>query len=430
MRFNGVIYTGALLLGFAALGLSGCGGTDGDSARVAQTVDASKNGVISIQLEDNEGYAHVKGSLQFNLLGRDKDNKATNLNSKASWSLSDKSLGKIKHGLFTASGNSGEVMVTAAYAGMTQSQKLIVSNANLESIDIEAGDAAVDECRNTTLTAKARFEGDLTLSYPLTWAITEGGTRASFKDPAKGELSTRNSGAVTLIAQGEDNNGVVISSAPLTLEIVDSLNSIKLASDKSLTMREGVSAAITATATYKDNSTTTITANTTFSATPSNSLSIDGANITAQNGSYGGTDVTLTGSCGGEAGELALVVEKKEIKSIQIKNSNGGTENLSITEGGNLDLKVTATFADDSTDSNYNYNLEWSIDTSKSDNFATDMITLEQTGRLAINDDLNLAANQQINLIVRVEVRDEDDRIVVNADGQQLVDEINIAVRP
>jgi hypothetical protein len=43
---------------------------------------------------------------------------------------------------------------------------------------------------------------------------------------------------------------------------------------------------------------------------------------------------------------------------------------------------------------------------------------------------LDLALNQQLNLVVRAEVRDEDDRIATNAQGQQLVDEINIVVRP
>jgi len=58
------------------------------------------------------------------------------------------------------------------------------------------------------------------------------------------------------------------------------------------------------------------------------------------------------------------------------------------------------------------------------------MITLDQTGRLSVSADLDLALNQQLRLVVRAEVVDSDNRIVTNPQGQQLVDEINIVVRP
>ena len=103
---------------------------------------------------------------------------------------------------------------------------------------------------------------------------------------------------------------------------------------------------------------------------------------------------------------------------------------ISVTEGSNLELNITATFADDTTDSNYDYNLNWSIVDSKSDEYEDDLITLDQTGKLSVSSELDLALNQQLNLVVRAEVRDEDDRIATNAQGQQLVDEINIVVRP
>src|SRR5690606_22109909 len=105
--------------------------------------------------------------------------------------------------------------------------------------------------------------------------------------------------------------------------------------------------------------------------------------------SYAGTDVILTGSCGGQNNTLDLVILKKVITSIEIKNSNGGTDNLSVTEGSNLELNVTATFADNSTDSDYTHNVKWSIDGVKSDNFDDDMITLDQTGKLSVNADLD-----------------------------------------
>lgn len=430
MRSKGLHYSCALLLGMGALGISGCGGGDGDSARIAQTVDASKNGVTSIELEDNEGYAHFKGTLQLNLIGRNSENVATNLNTQATWKLSDKTLGSIKNGLFTASGKSGELIATVEYAGLSETQNIIVSDANLVSISVTPASSSVDECKNASFTGSALFDNGLTLEYPLIWAVTEGVTLAQFSNTTKGELSTKNSGVVSIVAHAENNNGELISSTPLSFPINDTLVSLALVSDKELEMREGESATVSITGTYTNNSTAVITSNSTLAADPSASLTIEGAKITAKNGSYAGTDLTLTGACGGETDELALVILKKQLKSVEIKNSNGGTENLSVTEGSNLELNITATFADDTTDSNYDYNLTWSIVDSKSDDYEDDLITLDQTGKLSVSSELDLALNQQLNLVVRAEVRDEDDRIATNAQGQQLVDEINIVVRP
>lgn len=419
----------AIVLALGSGALISCGG-GGDSARVAQTVDASKNGVTRIELEDNEGYAHFKGTLQLNLNGRNSENALTNLNSKASWKLSDTSLGSIRNGLFTAAGKPGELIVTAEYAGLSTTQNIIVSDANLISISVTPANSSVDECKNASFTANALFDNGLTLEYPLTWAITEGATLASFNDDTKGELSTKNSGTVSIVARGKNNSDETISSPVLNFPINDSLVSVALRSDKTLNMREGESATVTLTGTYNDNSTAVITSNSNLTAAPSASLTIEGAKITAKNGSYAGTDVVLTGSCGGQTNDLTIVVLKKQIKSIEIKNSNGGTDNLSVTEGGNLDLNITATFADDSTDSNYDYNVNWSIVDSKSDDFDDDLITLDQTGKLSVSGDLDLALNQQLKLVVRAEVRDENDKVATNAQGQQLVDEINIVVRP
>lgn len=428
MRFKGLAVPCALLLGATTLGLTACGG-GGDSARVAQTVDAGKNGIVRVELEDNEGYAHYQGRLQLNLIGRNSENVATNLNSKATWKLSDASLGSINNGLFTPSGKVGELIITVDYAGLSDTQNVIVSDANLVSLTVNPVAAPIDECQNATLTANAVFDNGLTLEYDLNWAVTEGASLASFSDVSSGTLSTKNSGAVTVVVSANNNSGEKVSSTPVTINIADSLRSLTLTSNKAAEMREGDSATVSIKGTYANNASLALP-NAGLTATPSSSLTIEGTKITAKNGTYAGTDVELVASCGGESDSLDLVILKKELKSIEIKNSNGGTDNLSVTEGSNLELNVTATFADNATDSNYDYNLNWSIVDSKSDDFDDDLITLDQTGKLSVSSDLDLALNQQLRLVVRAEVRDEDNRIATNAQGQQLVDEINIVVRP
>jgi hypothetical protein len=418
----------ALALGVGCATLVSCGG-GGDSARVAQTIDASKNGVVSVQLEDNDGYAHFKGSLQLNLVGSNDQNVTTNLNNKATWKLSDKSLGSIKNGLFTASGKTGELTVNAEYAGLTTSQNIIVSDANLDSISITATSSSVDECKNANFTASALFDNGLTLEYPLTWAITEGSTLASFKDANQGVLSTNNSGQVRIVARGINNSGEIVNSDALEFSINDTLTGLTLTANRALEMREGDTATLSITGTYSDSSTAVITDNSTITANPSSAVTLNGATLTAKSGSYAGTDVELSGSCGGVNNTLDIKILKKEISSIEIKNSNGGTSSLSVTKGGNLDLNVTATFTDNGTDSNYTHNIKWSIDESKSDDFDDDMITLDQTGLFSVSSNLNLALNQQLRITVRAEVVDNG-TIVTNPQGQQLMDVVEVTVRP
>ena len=50
MRSKGIRFLSTLALSASAFTLISCGGGDGDSARVEQTVDASKNGVPRLQL--------------------------------------------------------------------------------------------------------------------------------------------------------------------------------------------------------------------------------------------------------------------------------------------------------------------------------------------------------------------------------------------
>jgi hypothetical protein len=431
MRFKGIHFSLALLVSMGAFSLSGCGGGDGDSARVAQTVDASKNGVISIALADNPGYVHYKSFYQFELIGKDKDGKEINLTNKATWKISDPSLGTIKNGYLKASGKEGQnnATISADYAGLpTIERSVVISNANLTSITIDASPSSGDECRNITFTAQAHFEGDLTLPYAMTWAVTEGNALANFKDPATGVLSTLNSGAIKIIAQAPDNNDKLIQAEAKNFQIEESLLGVTVESSKTVDMRDGDTATLSVKGQYKSMAgTVDITDNATLSAAPANLVAFDGAKITAQNGTAAGTKVVITGACGGLSDELELTVKEKQLKSIQIKNNNGGgIANLSVTEGNTLNLNVTATYIDDATKDDYTNNVFWEIDEERSANFNTSMISISSSGEVNVSSDLNLI--QPIVIYVNAEVRDASGNVLNGSGGAALTDDINITV--
>lgn len=433
MRSKGIHFSLALLVSMGAFGLSGCGGGDGDSARVAQTVDASKNGVISIALADNPGYVHYKSFYQFELIGVDQKGKETNLTNKATWKISDPSLGSIKNGYLKASGKEGQntATISASYAGLpTVERSVVISNANLTSITIDESPSSGDECRNITLTAQAHFEGDLTLPYAMTWTVSEGNTLANFKDPATGVLSTRNSGTIKIVAQASDNNDKLIQSEAKSFQIEESLLGVTVESSKTGEIRDGDTATLSVKGQYRSiASAVDITDNATLSAVPANLVAFDGTKITAQNGTAAGTKVVITGACGGQSDELELTVKEKQLKSIQIKNDNGGgTANLSVTEGNTLNLNVTATYIDDATKDNYTNNVFWEIDEDRSADFNTNMIKINSSGDLVVNSDLNLI--QPIVIYVNAEVRDASGNVLNGSGGTALTDDINITVNP
>ncbi|WP_331345999.1 hypothetical protein [Cellvibrio sp. UBA7661] len=434
MRSKGIRFLSTLALSASAFTLISCGGGDGDSARVEQTVDASKNGVISIAIANNDGIVHIKGDYQFNAIGKNAEGKDFNLNSKATWKLSDSSFGSIKNGLFKASGKIGQVSLTVSYAGMITEQNISLTDANLKKVTVKhsSGATSVDECQNTTFTAEAEFEGGITLPYPLTWAVTEGSTIASFKDKNAEALSTTNSGTIKIVASGTNNDNEIISSDALGFTVNDALTAITVTNSKTTEWRDGDTATVTINGTYTTGSTPIdITANSTLSAAPASLLKIEGTKITAQNGTANGSTVTLKGTCGDIEGTQKLVIKERQLRSIEIKNNNGGaTSNLSVSEDSNLNLDVTATYADGSTKDDYTSNVFWDID-DRNNTIPDDRenrITITSTGELRVNSDLDLVSSATIYVVA--EVRDSEGNVIENSSGVEVTDDINITINP
>lgn len=406
MRSNGIHLSLALIASMGFISLTGCGGDgDGDSKRIAQLADAAKNTVTTIAIADNEKYVHYKGFYQFELLGRDADGKETNLTQKATWKISDPSLGTIKKGYFTAAGSAGDFTLTAEYAGLVATQQINVSDANLEAITVSHPTGSVDECRNTTFSAEARFNNGKILPYPLTWKVIDGAGKASFKEADKNTLSTTDSGIITVIASGTDNNGVQIQSDPYTFNISEALTKIEVAIDRSSTeLRAGDTANVKVTGIYGDPANPIdIAGNTTFTATPSELLIIEGAKITAKGGSSSGTKVTLKGACGGAEGTQDLTVKSREVKSLDIQDTNGATAGFTVQKGDNRDFRAVATFVDGSSPDTDFSDVEWTINYNNA--IADDdkkEITVSTAGILTVTSELDISSSVTITLEVKL----------------------------
>lgn len=429
------ILLGVLGVGGTTLMLGGCGGGSTTEGRnFAQNVEANKYGIVTTQLDENNGFVHINGTKQFHLIGIDKDGAEVDLTDTASWNISDNSLGSIsKTGLFTPEGKAGELTLTAVFAGQSHSQPITISAADLVGISITNSANVVDVCQNLELTADALFNNGLVLEYPLTWRLTEASDNASFPNVNEPLLATHKSGAVTVIAEGKNNAGNVIESAPFGVVVADNLSDITLTSStvatgSSIVLREGATTDISVNATYADNSTANITANAKLGV-DGNAASIDSktGKLTAVTGSYAGTEVTVTASCNNQTEDLLITIIKPEVRTIEIRNANGSAENVSLRAGNHTDLRVTATLEDSAgSDSDYNHNLEWRIDDSQSDNYDSSLITLDDNGRLSASSDLNLL--QSLGLVIEVRVLDAEGDTMVNRIGEELIDTIVVNI--
>ncbi len=417
MRSNGIHFSLALIASLGFISLSGCGGGDGDgnSARIAQMADASKNTVTSVAIAANEQYVHYKGFYQFELLGNDGSGNPVNLTQKATWKISDPSLGKIKNGYFTPSGTAGDFTLTAEYAGLVSTQQINVSNANLIGVTVSHPTGSVEECQNTTFTATAQFDNGRNLPYPLTWRV-ESGTNATFKDPAKGTLNTTDSGIINVVAVGKNNEGAEVKSAPYSFTVSEGLTRIDVAIDRTNTeLKNGESANVTIKGVYGDPANPVdIAENATLTAAPTNYLTFEGTKITARNGTANGTTVTLTGACGGASGTKELTVKEREVASIDVKANDGSTTNLRIRRGGDpLDFKASATFADGSAPADDFADVTWSIDSSAVATDQQSRITITQTGELRVSSDLSATLPVIIYVKARVNGKNLEDTIAV-----------------
>jgi hypothetical protein len=431
-------YIRFLLLAVFSLFLIACGGGDGDSARVAQTIDAGVNNIVSIKLDVgvavNDNYVHAFGKRQYNLTGVDKDNKEVNLNDRASWSISNNSLGSINDkGFFQPNGTAGDFILTVKYSTLTKEVQIMVTDAPLQSIAVSNSATSVDVCKNTTFIGEATFADGLVLNFDLIWSFndTPSTTLAKFKNRNSPEMSALEDGNVNVIATGQVGTAAPVVSPVFPFTINDNLISIKLTSDKSLSMRSNQTANLKATGVYQDTTESVITTNTSFISDKPDVLTVDASGKrTAKTGTFAGTPVIITATCNERSETLNFTVLKADLTSIVIlgPNTTNPEESLSITEGNSLALRIQATLDGGSTEIYLENDVEWAIDKTNSGSFSDSDITIDAaSGLLSMVNNSNLSQN--ITITVTARLKNTNGTTRTNPSGQELKDTVRISVR-
>lgn len=441
MRSKGIHLSLALIASIGVISLGGCGGGDGDSARVAQTVDATKNTVTQIALTEDNITVHVQGSHQFKVNGLNAEGKVVaDLTSKASWELSDAKLGSIKNGLFegkNTKGDTGEVKLKVSYAGIADETTLKLTDANLVGVTVshDSPNASVDVCKNTSFKAKTLFSDNGSYDFPLTWEITSSNpvNIASFPDEKSPVLSTKKNGVIKVTATGLDNTKKEIVSPEFQFTIAANLRTVDLTPSESFELRQGQKKTIKITGTYLDNSTADITKNASLTSNNLNALTVNSTTreITAVNGSPDGTDVTLTADCDGITKTLVVKVTKPEMQKIEIISSSNttSTESLSVAVGGNVEPRVKVTYPSSSNLDPEVYsgtNKEWTFSALPTGLDQSKLKLNAETGKVEVDSSLVLNSSTVVTLNVRL--FDKDNKTIIGSDGSELKDSIQLTI--
>ena len=297
------------------------------------TVNAADLASLAIQPGDTTIAATT--SQQFSAIGTFNDGSTQDLTGEATWTSSDTSVAKIGVNSGLAKGIApGSCTITATVGSLSASITLTVSNATVVSVSV------TPVGRTIAPGTKLSFAATGTFSDLSTQNITRDATWAS-DNPAVATV-----GSVSLVlgvAPGTANISAtldgVTGSAQLTVSSA-TLASIAV-TPPSAALAPASTLGLTATGTFSDGSTQTITNAVNWSSSDANVASVNNSGqITGQSAG----NATMTAQQGSVSGTMVVVVESSALVSLQITPAS-----ISIAEQTSTQFRAIGTFGDGST---------------------------------------------------------------------------------
>jgi hypothetical protein len=236
-----------------------------------------------------------------------------------------------------------------------------------------------------------------------------------------------------VIARGKDNSGNVITSNELELTVKNSLTKLTLTSDKALEMRQGQTAKLKVVGDYQGSESAEVTKNASLTSSNTAALTVNASTgvVTAVNGSFTGTDVTVTASCDGIPSTLVIKVTKPEIQKMEIvaKDSTTATESLSVSVGGNVEPRIKVTYPSSAAIDPEIYsgtNTLWEI-SNTSTGYDSSKVTLDsKTGKITISS--SLIVDTSITATLSAKLLDSNNKVLTGSDGTELRDTIQLTI--
>ena len=303
------------------------------SGSTPATVNAADLASLAIQ-PGNVAIAQST-SQQFSAIGTFTDGSTHELTSQASWTSSDPTVAKIGSGNgFAKALSPGTTTIAATLGQVSASITLGVTNATIVSVSVTPAGRTIAPATKLTFTATGLFSDSSTqtINRDVTWASDN----LAVATIAPVSL-------VTAVGPGTANisatfNGVS-GSAPLYVSSV-TLSSISV-SPATAVLAPASTLGYSATGTFSDGSTQTITNAVTWTSSAPDVASIN--NYGGVTGQSPGT-ATITAQLGSVSGTANLVVESSPLTSVQITPASA-----TVAQQTGIQLRAIGTFTDGST---------------------------------------------------------------------------------
>jgi Big-like domain-containing protein len=272
------------------------------------------------------------------------DGTSTDVTSSAIWSSSDESVVRVSNDTGSQGNASalsaGSANLSATLGDVTGSERVTVSSAVLQSVEVSPTAVVLPIGKTQNYTATGRFSDGTTedLTDQVLWTSSAGAVASVDNDG----LSLALADGTTTITATDSSSGL---SGTSNLTVTDSVLTKIQVFPSLATAASGRTVQFSATGVYSDGqeedvtSLVTWTSSDTGVATISNSSSSDGLASTISEG-----QTTISARFSGITGQAQLTVESAELESLEISPLNPV-----VTSGGTVQFKVVGVFTNHTT---------------------------------------------------------------------------------
>ncbi len=257
MRFRSAL---SLCLGLViSIALAGCGGGSSSSGGSG---GGGTPTLSSISVSPASASLAISSTQSFTATGHYSDGTTKDLTSSASWSSSDSTVATISSGGLATGVAAGTATVTATSGGKSGTATITVTAANLTSITISPATASIEAGATQQFMATGHYDDSTTKD--LTGSVTWTSSDSSLASIDSAGLATgKAAGAVKITAS---MGSVTSNQADLTVTAsAATLTSITITPNPA-SVTVGLTASLTATGHYSDNSTRDITTQVTWTS--------------------------------------------------------------------------------------------------------------------------------------------------------------------
>jgi len=303
----------------------------GQSSTASITVTAPQ--LLSVSVAPSSASVPAGLTVQLSASGNYSDGSTVALSSGVTWSSSDTGVATVSSTGAVSGVASGSANITASFGGISSAPAAVtVTAAVLQSVGVSPPSASVAAGQTVQLTASGNYSDGT--STVLTSGVT-------WQSSPTSVATVDSTGLVKGVVAGTANVAATfggIQSATATITVTGGQLQSMSVSPSAVSIAEGFSAQLTASGSYTDGKTQTLSSGVTWSSSNTKVATVSSSGLVS--GRDEGT-VTITASYGGLSGAATVTVTEATVSSISITPAN-----ISLAAGLTAQLKVLAGMSD------------------------------------------------------------------------------------